>query len=252
MPAPRHAGLLTLTVAALLAPTAPALARDRNGDGLPDRWQKRHHVKGAARDADRDGLSNRYEWLSKTKPRKADSDRDGTPDAREDRDRDGLDNGSEQRRRTNPRKADSDRDGLADGAELEAGLDPLARDTDFDGLLDGEENAGIVQAAEGAVVTVARFGGGALTGTVTEETDLLCAVLDEVLDGEDEEWVDGEDDEWVDDEEWVDEEEEVLVSAAALHEDLLWDCDAGVAPGARVYEATVAGGAFTTLDLVGE
>ena len=36
-------------------------------------------------------------------------------------------------------QADSDGDGLTDGAEVQAGSDPLIQDTDGDGLLDKQE-----------------------------------------------------------------------------------------------------------------
>ena len=76
------------------AATASA-ARDRDRDGLPDRWEKRYHLsvvkKSARRDPDRDGLRNRGEYRHRTHPRRRDTDRDGHGD------------GVEVRKGTNPR-----------------------------------------------------------------------------------------------------------------------------------------------------
>ena len=59
LPRPRLLTLFALTAVAAV-PASPALAKDR--DGMPDRWEKRHHlsmrVNDASRDKDRDGLSN--------------------------------------------------------------------------------------------------------------------------------------------------------------------------------------------------
>nr|WP_275690781.1 hypothetical protein [Halorubellus sp. JP-L1] len=57
-----------------------------------------------------------------------------------DSDGDGLDDGAERDAGTNPLVADSDGDGLGDGREVhDLGTDPLATDTDDDGLADGRE-----------------------------------------------------------------------------------------------------------------
>ena len=78
---------LALGVAALLALAGPAAAKDRNGDRIPDRWEKRHKlslkVNQAHRDQDRDGLRNRAEFKAGTNPRDRDSDDDGTKDGDE-------------------------------------------------------------------------------------------------------------------------------------------------------------------------
>jgi hypothetical protein len=70
-----------------LASTASATGADRNRDGLPDRWERKHHlslkVKQAKRDQDRDGLNNRGEFRAKTNPRDDDSDHDGVEDGDE-------------------------------------------------------------------------------------------------------------------------------------------------------------------------
>jgi hypothetical protein len=76
-----------LALAALLALPAGALARDSNHDGLPDRWEKRHHlslhVNQSGRDQDHDGLRNRAEYRAGTNPRDRDSDDDGVRDGDE-------------------------------------------------------------------------------------------------------------------------------------------------------------------------
>jgi hypothetical protein len=73
-------------VAVLVLPGA-AMARDRNHDRIPDRWEKRHHlsltVNQANRDQDRDELRNRAEHLAGDNPRDADSDDDGVEDGDE-------------------------------------------------------------------------------------------------------------------------------------------------------------------------
>src|SRR3954469_937473 len=92
--------LLLISVAALALLGLPATAsakrhhapKDRNHDGIPDKWAKRHHLgKGAGMakaDPDNDGLKNRGEWRSGTDPRDPDTDGDGVGDANEDPDRD--------------------------------------------------------------------------------------------------------------------------------------------------------------------
>jgi len=84
-------GLLLAAIGVLAILAVPAIAaakgRDRNHDGIPDRWEKRHHlstrVNQARRDQDRDRLRNRAEFLAGTNPRNADSDGDGIPDGEE-------------------------------------------------------------------------------------------------------------------------------------------------------------------------
>ena len=57
---------------------------DRNHDGLPDRWERHHHlslkVNQAHRDPDRDRLDNRNEFRHGTDPNKRDTDDDGVRD----------------------------------------------------------------------------------------------------------------------------------------------------------------------------
>ncbi|HYJ22170.1 MAG TPA: hypothetical protein VEW07_09130, partial [Solirubrobacterales bacterium] len=70
----------------------PAGRADRDGDGLPDRSERR---------------------VTRTDPRLADTDRDGLSDWTE-----------VKRTRTNPRAADTDRDGYSDGVEVQASSNP--------------------------------------------------------------------------------------------------------------------------------
>jgi hypothetical protein len=134
--------------AALLVVPAGALAkdRDRDHDGMPDKWEKAHHlnfrVKDARKDPDRDHLSNLSEFRHHTNPHKADTDRDGINDGREVRDR------------TNPRSDDSDRDGVEDGDEI----------------------SGTVVSFQNGVLTIqlARAGAGNVSGTVNDQTRIEC------------------------------------------------------------------------------
>src|SRR3954453_8936933 len=79
------AGGIALTL--LLAGSAQAASTDRNRDGLPDRWERSHHlslrVNQARRDQDHDGLDNRGEYRAGLNPHDRDSDDDGIADGRE-------------------------------------------------------------------------------------------------------------------------------------------------------------------------
>src|SRR3954466_15696375 len=70
----------------LLAGSAEAKTTDRNHDGLPDRWERTHHLSlrldQARRDQDHDGLNNRGEYRAGFDPRDRDSDNDGIADGR--------------------------------------------------------------------------------------------------------------------------------------------------------------------------
>ena len=123
---------LTLLVAATALCAAPALARKRDHDKLPDRWERKFHLNTKRNDAKRD------------------------------RDRDGLSNYREYRSHTNPRKKDTDRDGLKDGAERRFGFKPRDRDSDNDGTKDGKENAGKITALTGSSITIRLAAGGKL------------------------------------------------------------------------------------------
>src|SRR5437868_1834328 len=111
----RSAVITALIAVAMLVVPGAAMAKDRNHDGLPDKWEKKHHlslkVNQARKDQDHDGLKNKQEF----------------------------------KHHSNPRDADTDNDGLRDGQEVRVGDNPCDRDTDNDGVRDGEENAGTVQ-----------------------------------------------------------------------------------------------------------
>ena len=135
--------LPALALAYLAGPAGADAPRDRDGDRLPDRWEKRHGLStsnaSANGDPDRDRLRNRREFRLRTNPRRADTDGDGLRDGaevrryrtnprRRDTDGDRLGDRREIRRhRTNPRKRDTDGDGYGDRAELRAGTNPRNR-----------------------------------------------------------------------------------------------------------------------------
>ena len=83
----KSAALAALAFALFAIFAGPAAAHDRNGDRIPDRWEKRHHlslaVKQGRRDQDGDGLRNRAEWKAGLDPRDEDSDDDGIEDGDE-------------------------------------------------------------------------------------------------------------------------------------------------------------------------
>jgi hypothetical protein len=114
--------LVAFAVLALGASSAYAGKRDRNRDGIPDRWEKKHRLslkaKQSNRDPDHDGVRNKCEYQAKTNPRKKDSDRDGKRDGREDADKDGVNNRAESRVRSHCGSEDSDGDGYFDDDEL--------------------------------------------------------------------------------------------------------------------------------------
>jgi hypothetical protein len=191
-------------LAILLSPSVADAKKpaDRNHDSIPDHWEVAHRVSVkknlAKRDADKDGLSTFAEWRSHTDPRKADSDHDGTGDALEDRDHDGLANGFELLARTDPGSRDSDRDHRADGredgdrdslqnlTEARYGFAPNKADSDGDGTRDGDEQAGVITAVAGPVLTISLAKGGTLTAALHADSDVTC-------DTDPESWDDAED-----------------------------------------------------------
>jgi hypothetical protein len=78
---------MALAFVASLMLAGGALARDRNHDRIPDKWEKHHHLslhhKQGRRDQDHDGLKNRAEFKSHLNPRDADTDDDGIEDGDE-------------------------------------------------------------------------------------------------------------------------------------------------------------------------
>jgi hypothetical protein len=235
---------LVAATAALVMPSAAAAARDRDHDGLPDRWERRHHLStkrnSANTDLDRDGVDNRNEHRERTKPRDRDSDDDRLLDGLEDR----------------------DRDGLANAAEDLSGNDPRDADTDDDGLGDGAEHVGVIASVDGLAVTIQLATGASVTGLVTEDTDLLCSTEVELEAEHDptgrraratsgdgdlpDESDDGEDEDEVDDEDELDDEGE-------LEDEYACPPDA-LAPGTPVHQAelslTQAGVVLDELELV--
>ena len=95
----------------------PASARDTDGDGMPNAYEKKYglnpKVKDGRADRDRDGLSNLTEFRKKTNPRKRDTDKDGLTDGRE-----------VLRTKTNPLKRDTDDDNFIDGLEVRRKTNP--------------------------------------------------------------------------------------------------------------------------------
>ena len=153
----RRLALALTALLLLLALPASAMARDRDHDGLPDRWEKKHHLSvtraSANGDPDRDHVDNWNEYREGTNPRDRDSDNDGRPDGREDRDRDGLSNAGEDA----------------------TGNDPRDRDTDNDGIRDGREKGGTVRSfGDDGTLVIALASGGTVSGLVTGFTEISC------------------------------------------------------------------------------
>lgn len=113
-----YVGIVAVVVMAGLP--LPALAADSDGDGMPNRYERRFgfdpKVKDGKGDRDRDGLSNVTEFRKKTNPRKRDTDKDGLTDGRE-----------VKRTRTNPLKRDTDADRFTDGNEVRRKTNPRHR-----------------------------------------------------------------------------------------------------------------------------
>jgi hypothetical protein len=162
----RACGIAALALLAALVGPATASARDRDHDGLPDRWEKRHHLsvqhKSANADPDRDRVDNRNEYVERTDPRDRDSDGDGIRDGRE----------------------DPDRDRLRNAGEDATGMDPLDADTDDDGVEDGEEQAGVVESFANGVLVIRLASGGTVEGAVTDATEVECESEGEAEDEE--------------------------------------------------------------------
>ena len=172
------AAITATAVALLMALAAPAFARDKNKDGLPDAWEKQNHlslkVKQHKRDPDRDRLTNKLEFKYRTNPLRADTDKDGLKD------------GDEIKEGSNPRDPDSDDDGLNDGFEVSIGYDPTDPDSDGDDIPDGQEDIGYIASFNGAMLTVNLMRGGTVGGLIDEDTYIACdrESEDEDLDGE--------------------------------------------------------------------
>jgi hypothetical protein len=76
--------------------------------------------------------------------------------------------------KVNQARRDQDKDGLRNRAEFKARTDPRDDDTDNDGIEDGDEHAGTVAGFQNGVLTISLFGGGSLSGQVTDATEIEC------------------------------------------------------------------------------
>lgn len=163
--------LVAVTCVAGLVP-AQASARDGDGDGMPNRWEKAHGLNpgrpNARGNPDADGLRNLAEFRNGTDPLVADSDDDGLTDGDEVKDFE-----------TDPTDPDTDGDGIVDGDD----------DSDEDGVADDQEDgeedgdtAGTVASfdATTGILTVDTTLGTQVTGTVTAETELEWDDCDDV------------------------------------------------------------------------
>jgi hypothetical protein len=155
---------LALLVAAAALTASPALARKKDHDHMPDRWEKRNHLNlkkdDSRRDRDRDGLSNYGEYRAHTNPRKKDSDHDGRRDGRE----------------------DYDRDHLRNREEIRTGFDPGDADSDNDGTKDGRENAGKIVKLSDTSITIKLAVGGSITARLGDGLAVKCSGPGEVTD----------------------------------------------------------------------
>ncbi len=160
-----------ISTVALTALPAEASSRDRDGDGMPTRWEVKHGLNpdrvDARADLDKDGLANLVEYRKSTDPDDEDSDNDGhddrdevedgsrstdpndgdtddddIEDGDEDADDDGVDNEDEDDAKENCVRDDDDRDGddLSDEDENDFGYQVRNADSDDDGLEDGDED----------------------------------------------------------------------------------------------------------------
>ncbi|TSJ70381.1 hypothetical protein FPH17_11520 [Corynebacterium godavarianum] len=139
------------------------IAKDSDGDGLPDEKEKELGTDPNKADTDDDGINDGDEVNGSknpfkdnksdedgepgnTDPKNPDTDGDGVNDGDEintkvDEDGKTVPNESEEDEPTDPNKSDkdTDKDGLTDEEEKELGTDPNKADTDEDGINDGDE-----------------------------------------------------------------------------------------------------------------
>lgn len=148
--------LVPLLTVMAFASTAQAATKDKNKDGIPDKWEVKNHLSlktnQAKKDGDKDKLNNLGEYQSGTNPNKKDTDKDGVNDAKEDADDDGLDNRS----------------------EVAVGTSPRKKDTNGDGVADGDTNAGQVVSFANGLLTLKLFGGDTVVGHVVDTTSIFC------------------------------------------------------------------------------
>jgi hypothetical protein len=136
---------LALAIAVAFAVfAAPAMAKDKNHDRIPDSWEKKNHlslkVKQTNRDPDRDQLNNLGEYK----------------------------NG------TDPHDADTDGDGLNDGIEVKFDLDPTDPTSDDGELPDGQQIVGTIASFDGHTLTINKVLGGSVSGAVDTDTSIEC------------------------------------------------------------------------------
>lgn len=140
----------------MLAATAGAISGDRNRDGVPDRWAKKHGLNAkknqAHRDQDRDRVDNICEYEAGMDPRDKNSDDDRKSDGREDSDRDGMVNSVE--------------------SEVETGCDDT--DSDDDGMDDGDEISGYVHSLDGDILRIRMVDGTILKAPLNEWAYIHC------------------------------------------------------------------------------
>lgn len=145
----------TVMVFAIVA-SADAGRSDRNGDGIPDRWAKKHGLNAkknqANRDQDRDKVKNICEYEAGMDPRDRNSDND--------RRRDG--------------KEDSDDDGMVNSVESVVETDCGESDSDDDGTEDGDEVSGFIHSFDGDILKLRMVDGSILSAPVTEATSVFC------------------------------------------------------------------------------
>jgi hypothetical protein len=226
------ARVITFAVAALgamLLIASSAAAKDRNRDGIPDRWEKRFDlslkVDQSNKDQDRDKVDNLNEFQEKTNPRDKDTDNDGRKDGKEDGDHDGLNNQNE---------------------DASANL-PDDPDTDNDEVEDGDEVAGTIASFQDPVLTIDLLGGGSVTGNVTANTRIECRTEDEQEDEnevEDHAVASHDGDEGPSENEGPGSENEGPGNA----EDLCTIAD--LTPGTMVHEAELEGSSFEKVELI--
>src|SRR5262249_42630216 len=144
------AGALALLFAAF---AGTAVAKDRNHDQIPDKWEKRYHlslkVNQANKDQDRDTVGNLDEFREGTNPPDANSDVDGVLDANDE----------------NEGPDDLGDDGIADEPG-DPGEDPEG--------VENDDNAGVIASFEGGILTIDLDGGGQVSGVVDENTEIEC------------------------------------------------------------------------------
>lgn len=78
--------------------------------------------------------------------------------------------------KVNQAQRDQDRDQLTNRREFRAGMDPHDSDSDDDGVEDSDEGAGTIASYDETTgeLTVDLFGGGSITGLVTDATEIDC------------------------------------------------------------------------------